>query len=103
MTGPMAQKIGWAVARYFRDRQNCTRMIIGKDTRLSGKILEQAIATGVCTAGLDAYLAGIVPTSAVAYLVGQTANAAGIVISASHNPWYENGIKFSDLTDKSYL
>ncbi len=93
MTGQTALEIGRAVAGYFSSQHHCSRLIVGKDTRISGDMLEHAIAAGVSAAGLDVLLAGVVPTPAVAYLVRQNKNAAGIVISASHNPWYDNGIK----------
>ena len=93
MTGPTALAVGRAVARYFSRHAGCRRIVMGKDTRLSGDMLEHAIAAGVCAAGCDALLAGVVPTPAVACLVNQNERSAGIVISASHNPWYDNGIK----------
>lgn len=93
VTAPMALNIGRAVADYFRDQIKCDRIFIGKDTRLSGDMLEQALAAGVCAGGLDVLLAGVVPTPTVAYLVSRNANTAGLVVSASHNPWYDNGIK----------
>jgi len=93
MTAAMAVKVGWAVADYFRRQLACDRIIIGKDTRLSGDMLEQALAAGVCAAGLDVLLTGVVPTPAIAYLVSRNADTAGLVVSASHNPWYDNGIK----------
>jgi len=93
MTGDTALAIGRAVAGYFRSHAGCNRIILGKDTRISGDMLEHAIAAGICAAGLDVLQAGIVPTPAVACLVNRHDNSAGIVISASHNPWYDNGIK----------
>ena len=93
MNGQTALEIGRAVAGYFGSRHNCDSIILGKDTRISGDMLESAIVSGVCAEGLEAMLAGVVPTPAIAYLVRQSKNAAGIVISASHNPWYDNGIK----------
>ncbi|MCP3953024.1 MAG: phosphoglucosamine mutase, partial [Desulfobacterales bacterium] len=93
MTGQTALAVGRSVAGYFGSHHGCDRIIVGKDTRISGDMLEYAIAAGVCAAGIDVLLAGVVPTPAVAYLVRQNKNAAGIVISASHNPWHDNGIK----------
>jgi phosphoglucosamine mutase len=93
ITVETALKVGRAVAAYFNARQGCDRIFIGRDTRLSGDMLEHALAAGICGAGLDVLTAGVVPTPAVAYLVSQNENTAGIVISASHNPWYDNGIK----------
>jgi len=93
ITGQTAFEIGRAVAGYFSSQHGCDRIIVGKDTRISGDMLEHAVAAGVCAAGSDVLLAGVVPTPAVAYLVEQSEKSAGIVISASHNPWYDNGIK----------
>jgi len=72
------------------------RVVIGKDTRTSGDMLEAAVAAGICAAGCDVLLAGIVPTPAVAFLVRDLEADAGVVISASHNPATYNGIKFFD-------
>lgn len=72
------------------------RVVVGKDTRISGDMLEAAVAAGVCAAGCDVLLAGIVPTPAVAFLVRDLGADAGVVISASHNPAAYNGIKFFD-------
>jgi phosphoglucosamine mutase len=85
--------IGRAVASFFGDSAIAAKIIIGKDTRESGDMIEDALASGICSVGADACLAGILPTPAVAYLVSSTHAAAGIVISASHNPFYDNGIK----------
>jgi len=85
--------IGRAVASFFGDSAIAAKIIIGKDTRESGDMIEDALASGICSIGADACLAGILPTPAVAYLVSSTHAAAGIVISASHNPFYDNGIK----------
>ncbi len=68
--------------------------IIGKDTRASGDFLESAVAAGVASEGIDVKLAGVVPTPAVAFLARELGGAFGVVISASHNPWHDNGIKF---------
>jgi phosphoglucosamine mutase len=88
--------IGRAVASFFGDSTIETKIIIGKDTRESGDMIEDALASGICSAGMDACLAGILPTPAVAYLAASTDAAAGIVISASHNPYFDNGIKIFD-------
>src|SRR5690606_26489960 len=69
-------------------------LVIGKDTRISGYMLESALEAGLSAAGVDVLLAGVVPTPAVAYLTRALRLAAGIVISASHNPFQDNGIKF---------
>ncbi len=86
-------KLGWAAGKVFADR-GAHRVLIGKDTRLSGYMFESALEAGLAAAGIDAWLLGPLPTPAIAYLT-RTFNAnAGIVISASHNPYYDNGIKF---------
>jgi phosphoglucosamine mutase len=69
-------------------------VLIGKDTRISGYMLEAALEAGLTAAGVDALLTGPMPTPAVAYLTRALRAQAGIVISASHNPYYDNGIKF---------
>ena len=88
--------IGRAIALFFSGSTNSTKIIIGKDTRESGDMIEDALATGICSAGADACLAGILPSPAVACLTSSIDAAAGIVISASHNPFYDNGIKIFD-------
>ena len=96
MTPEMGLKIGRAVVGYFRTQNETdapVRIIIGKDTRVSGDMLEAALVAGICAAGGDPVLAGIIPTPGVAYLVGVSGAKAGIVISASHNPYADNGIK----------
>ncbi|MCX7971190.1 MAG: phosphoglucosamine mutase, partial [Negativicutes bacterium] len=90
----LAYRLGRAVTFYFgRDRRR-PQIIIGRDTRISGEMLEAALAAGVCSAGGDAVLLGVVPTPAVAFVTKQTAASAGAMISASHNPFPDNGIKF---------
>ena len=90
-------KLGWSCGRVFTrhaDKQGHCTVIIGKDTRVSGYMLESALEAGLVAAGVDVKLLGPMPTPAVA-LMTRTQNAdAGIVISASHNPFYDNGIKF---------
>ncbi|MGP3791472.1 phosphoglucosamine mutase [Pseudomonas sp. B392_1p] len=86
-------RLGWAAGMAFR-RQGTCRVLIGKDTRISGYMFESALQAGLVAAGADVMLLGPMPTPAIAYLT-RTFNAeAGIVISASHNPHYDNGIKF---------
>jgi phosphoglucosamine mutase len=97
ITPDFVLKLGWACGRVFtremRDRGRCS-VIIGKDTRVSGYMFESALEAGLVAAGVDVKLLGPMPTPAVA-LMTRTQNAdAGIVISASHNPYYDNGIKF---------
>jgi phosphoglucosamine mutase len=93
MTSELAIKVGKAVALIFKEHNERSKIVIGKDTRLSGDMLEHAIASGICAMGVDVYLAGILPTPGIAYLTASTGANAGIVISASHNPFYDNGIK----------
>ena len=86
-------KLGWAAGRVFA-KNGVGQILIGKDTRISGYMFESALEAGLASAGLDVLLLGPMPTPAIAYLT-RTFNArAGIVISASHNPYYDNGIKF---------
>jgi phosphoglucosamine mutase len=95
LTPELAFKLGWAATTYFgREYHTSPVMVIGRDTRISGQMLEAALAAGICSAGGQAVLLGVVPTPAVAYLAGQMNAQAGIVISASHNPYPDNGIKF---------
>ncbi|MGB3835352.1 phosphoglucosamine mutase [Castellaniella sp.] len=92
-----ALRLGYAAGRVLaRDAQTAGRptVVIGKDTRISGYMLESALEAGLSAAGVDVLLAGPIPTPAVAYLTRAWRLAAGIVISASHNPHYDNGIKF---------
>ncbi len=93
MTVEMAVSVGKAVASYFDAGGGAPLILIGKDTRVSGDMLSAALAAGVCAVGGDVMLAGTVPTPAVAYLTRSSKAAAGIVISASHNPFFDNGIK----------
>jgi phosphoglucosamine mutase len=96
LTAEMAQRVGWAVASIFKGANSQRKIIIGKDTRESCDMLESALASGICSAGADACLTGILPTPAVAYLTAAIDACAGIMISASHNPFYDNGIKIFD-------
>ena len=91
----LAYRLGWAAALYFGDKvQKKPLIIIGRDTRISGNLFESALATGICSAGGRVEIVGVCPTPAIAYLARTHKAAAGIVISASHNPFYDNGIKF---------
>jgi phosphoglucosamine mutase len=88
---------GKAIAHYFKKhKSNAGHVVIGQDTRRSGDMLAHAIGAGACAAGADAWMLGVSPTPAVAYLVKSTGAMAGIVISASHNPFEDNGIKVFD-------
>ncbi|MCX8022335.1 MAG: phosphoglucosamine mutase [Syntrophorhabdaceae bacterium] len=93
MTSEMALKIGRAVSYIFKERHGRGRIVVGKDTRLSGYMLETAIASGVCSMGVDVWLVGPLPTPGIAFITSSMRADAGIVISASHNPYQDNGIK----------
>ncbi len=95
LTPELALRLGEAAGTLLR-RSGRGRIVIGKDTRISGDMLEAALAAGVCASGCDVLLAGIVPTPAVALLVRELGADAGVVISASHNAAPYNGIKFFD-------
>src|SRR5262245_50970521 len=73
-------------------------LVVGRDTRLSSPMLEAALAAGMCAAGADVRAVGVLPTSGVAYLIRHTGAVGGAVISASHNPYMDNGIKFLSAT-----
>jgi phosphoglucosamine mutase len=92
-------KLGWATGKVMRERGEKTVMI-GKDTRISGYMFESALESGFIAAGIDVLLLGPMPTPAVAYLTQTFRADAGIVISASHNPHYDNGIKFFSAAGK---
>jgi phosphoglucosamine mutase len=95
MTADLALRLGQAAGRFFRrDRSNGHRVVIGKDTRLSGYMLENALTAGLTSTGLNVLLLGPVPTPAVGYLTRSMRADLGIMISASHNPAHDNGIKF---------
>ncbi|ADV33509.1 phosphoglucosamine mutase [Candidatus Blochmanniella vafra str. BVAF] len=92
-------KLGWAVGKVlgYRSTKRSKQVIIGKDTRISGYMLESALESGLAAAGLSASLTGPMPTPAIAYLTRTFRAEVGIVISASHNPFYDNGIKFFSI------
>ncbi|OPX84148.1 MAG: Phosphoglucosamine mutase [Pelotomaculum sp. PtaB.Bin104] len=94
LTPELAYKLGRAGAFVLAGGNNGSRMVIGKDTRISGDMLEAALVAGICSAGIDAVTLGVLPTPAIAYLTRELKAAAGVVISASHNPVDDNGIKF---------
>lgn len=98
MTAEMALRLGQATAKVFRERLKKDRItcVIGKDTRRSGYIFEYALASGLCSMGVDVHLVGPMPTPAIAHLTRSFAADFGVVISASHNPADDNGIKFFD-------
>ncbi|MGF1875447.1 phosphoglucosamine mutase [Photobacterium frigidiphilum] len=93
ITPEFVLKLGWAAGRVL-SQQGTKKVLIGKDTRISGYMLESALEAGLAAAGLQAAFTGPMPTPAVAYLTRTFRAEAGIVISASHNPYYDNGIKF---------
>lgn len=95
LTGDMAFKLGRVGAYVLAsETSHMPRILVGKDTRRSGDMLEKALTAGICSAGAEAVLAGYIPTPAIAYLVRKYNYDAGVVISASHNPAEFNGIKF---------
>jgi phosphoglucosamine mutase len=94
MTSEMAMRIGRAAAHVFRDSTRRHRVVIGKDTRLSGYMIESALTSGLCSMGIDVLLVGPMPTPGIAFLTRSLRADAGVVISASHNPYEDNGIKF---------
>ena len=96
LTADVALSIGRAVVSAFRSNSKHPKIVIGKDTRVSGLMLEQALASGICSVGGEALLAGTIPTPGVAYTTSTTDAVAGVVISASHNPYHDNGIKIFD-------
>lgn len=93
VTADFMLKLGWAAGRVL-GRGSHDRILIGKDTRISGYMFESALEAGLSAAGVDIHLLGPMPTPGIAYLTRTLRAAAGIVISASHNPHYDNGIKF---------
>lgn len=94
MTVETALKLGRAAAYVFRDSNRRHRIVIGKDTRLSGYMLENALVSGICSMGVDVLLIGPLPTPGTAFITRSLRADAGIMISASHNPYEDNGIKF---------
>lgn len=93
MTPDLAMRVGIAVGTIFRRGAHRHRVVIGKDTRLSGYMLENAMVAGFTAAGIDAFILGPIPTPAVAMLTRSLRADIGVMISASHNPFYDNGIK----------
>jgi len=107
ITPEFVLKLGWAVGRVLANGGG-NKILIGKDTRISGYMFESALEAGLSAAGVDIHLLGPMPTPAIAYLTRTLRAKAGIVISASHNPYYDNGIKFfsaegTKLADKLEL
>jgi phosphoglucosamine mutase len=94
ITAEFVLKLGWAVGCVLAHKGGSNKVLIGKDTRISGYMFESALEAGLSSAGVDIHLLGPMPTPAIAYLTRTQRAQAGIVISASHNPYYDNGIKF---------
>ena len=94
MTGEMMLQLGRALALLIKQGPHRHRVVIGKDTRLSGYMLETALASGICSMGVDVLICGPLPTPAISQLTVSMRADAGAVISASHNPYQDNGIKF---------
>lgn len=93
MTSEMALNVGRAVTSLFMQPGRPSKIIIGKDTRISGPMLEHAMVSGICSMGGEAFLTGVLPTPGIAFLASDAGANAGVVISASHNPFFDNGIK----------
>ena len=96
MLPELALRLGLAAGQHFRNGKKRHRVLIGKDTRISGYIFETALTSGFCAAGMDVYLVGPLPTPAISFLTRNMRCDLGVVISASHNPILDNGIKFFD-------
>ena len=94
MTSETALRLGRAIAHVVKRSQRRHKIIIGKDTRLSGYMLESALTSGICSMGVDVLVCGPMPTPGIAFLTRSLRADAGVVISASHNPFQDNGIKF---------
>ena len=108
LTPQLVFELGKAGAYYLTSQPEQAQVLIGKDTRLSGDMLESALAAGITSLGIDVIKVGVVPTPVVAYLTRKLNVEAGIMISASHNPVQDNGIKFFNqagfkLTDEEEL
>ena len=109
MTPEFVLKLGYAAGKVLSDKSGHPAVLIGKDTRISGYMIEAALEAGLSAAGVDVHMCGPIPTPAVAYLTRALRLSAGVVISASHNPYPDNGIKFfsgdgfklPDATEKS--
>ncbi len=96
MTPGTALRLGLAAGQRFRNGARRHRVVIGKDTRLSGYIFEYALTSGFCASGMDVFLVGPMPTPAISFLTRSMRADLGVVISASHNPYMDNGIKLFD-------
>lgn len=98
LTPELAFRLGRAAGTLLKKPEQRTAIILGKDTRISGSLLESALAAGICSSGVDVYATGVIPTPAIAFLTKSMNACAGAVISASHNPFGDNGIKFFNNT-----
>lgn len=96
MTAELALRVGRAVAGLFGDSSDRVTVVLGTDTRLSGDMIGHALAAGICSAGAEAQWVGVLPTPGIAYVTRASKANAGIVVSASHNPYEDNGIKVFD-------
>jgi len=96
MLPEIALRLGLAAGQYFRNGKKRHKVLIGKDTRISGYVFEAALTSGFCASGMDVLLVGPLPTPAISYLTRSMRADLGVVISASHNPFMDNGIKFFD-------
>lgn len=94
MTSETALKLGRAAAHIFKNKKGRHKIVIGKDTRISGYMIETALASGICSMGADVLLVGPLPTPGISFITSSMRADAGVVISASHNPYQDNGIKF---------
>ncbi|MBP6217089.1 MAG: phosphoglucosamine mutase [Oligoflexales bacterium] len=93
MSPDLVLRLGQAIGLYFKRHYSHPRIVIGKDTRISGYMLEQALSSGICSVGVETFFLGPLPTPGIAYMTRGMRMSAGIVISASHNPYSDNGIK----------
>ncbi len=96
ITPEFCLRLSWAIGKVFADEGRRAHVLIGKDTRISGYMLESVLQSGFVSAGADVSLLGPIPTPAIAYLTRAVSADVGVVISASHNPYYDNGIKLFD-------
>jgi phosphoglucosamine mutase len=94
MTAETVLRLAAAAGRYFRNDKNDHRVVIGKDTRLSGYMIENALTAGFTSTGMEVFLLGPMPTPAIGFLTNSMRADVGVMISASHNPAYDNGVKF---------
>ena len=94
ITADILLKVGWAVGSVLKEQNENASVIIGKDTRVSGYLFESALEAGFLSAGVNVGLLGPMPSPAIAYLTQAFSATAGVVISASHNPYQDNGVKF---------